>query len=356
MHYLGYQLDRGGIIAVIRALAQTGRFRCLLGVNPGFTQQGAPQLETLELPPLRAETLSVATAWRAWAVAWRLRAWLRAGERRVVHTHSRAGLFVACWLRALGESRVLATVHAYGRRPAIYRAMKRLLGARLKWLTPAMKEYYGVGDGGDWSDCLPDCVSASAVRVVPPRSADRRPVVFGCVGGLVPVKQWALVLQALARVPPDVPVRVIHIGAEDATEEGAACVAHLRELAADQHIAPRWEWRPPQENLGGFYGDIDCLLVPSRWEASSVAALEAIAAGVPVLASSASGTRDLVGCCAGGWTFSADSAAALAEKMTALASGATLSEWRRDEAGLARFLAPTVAEAHRAAYLELLHP
>ena len=209
-----------------------------------------------------------ATAWRALAVAWRLRAWLRAGERRVVHTHSRAGLFVACWLRALGESRVLATVHAYGRRPAIYRAMKRLLGSRMKWLTPTMKAHYGVGDTGNWSDCLPDCVPASAVRAGTLRPVNRRPVIFGCVGGLVPVKNWELVLRALARVPADVPLRVIHIGEEDATEEGAACAAHLRELAADKKIAPRWEWRPPQGDLRGFYGEIDCLLVPSRREAS----------------------------------------------------------------------------------------
>lgn len=353
LHYLGYHLDRGGILSVLRSLAETGRFRCVLGVSPGFTQRRSPKLDTMVLPALEAERLGAGTVLRALFVAWRLRTWLKAGSHRLVHTHSRAGLLVACWLRVIGETRFLASVHAYGKRPRFYRLMRGVLGARLRWLGPAMKAYYGEKDPS-WTDCLPDCVADSMALGNRLRVKPREPVAFGCVGSLVPVKNWELVLRALAFVPADVPLRVIHAGEEDATAEGAACAERLRLMAAAAPCAGRWEWRQPGGDLAGYYEELDCLIVPSRWEAFSVAALEAVAAGVPVLASSASGTRDLVECCQGGWTFAADSAEALAEKMIALAQGNQLAAWRRDEAGFSRFLATHAAETYLAAYREVL--
>jgi len=51
LHYLGADDDRGGIVSVVRAMAATGEFACVLGVNPRFeAQRPAPRLATLELP------------------------------------------------------------------------------------------------------------------------------------------------------------------------------------------------------------------------------------------------------------------------------------------------------------------
>jgi glycosyltransferase involved in cell wall biosynthesis len=350
LHYVGYDADRGGIVSVVRALAGAGRFACVLGMNRGAVQARTPALEVLELPRISGEKIGVGTAVRAMVVARAVRRWLREDPERIFHGHSRAGLLVARWLAGMGERRVVATVHVFGRQRWFYRRAAAALGGRLSWLGPSMKSYYGLPADG-WKGCLPDCIPEG--KVEPVRARERRPVVtFGCVGGIVPVKQWELVIGALALVPPDQPVRVVHAGACDASAGGRSYAARLQD-ASRRDPGSRFVWQGPVEDMTGFYGGIDVLIVAASREASSVAALEALAAGIPVLASSASGTRDLVERCDGGWLFAADSAEALAGRITDLARGAGLAAWRRNDAGLAAYTATAAAEAHLAAYRAL---
>lgn len=352
LHYVGYDADRGGIVSVVRALAGVGRFACVLGMNRGCVQERTPPLAVLELPRIAGEKIGVVPAMRALVVARAVREWLRSGPSRIFHGHSRAGLLVALWLAFLGERRVAVTVRTFGRQQWFYRWAAGRLGQRLYWLGPAMKRHYGVGTE-TWSGCLPDCVPDSAVCPARVRPV-RRMVTFGCAGTLVPWKKWELVLQALACVPREVPLRGRHVGSEDGSVESRAYAARLRRLGEKLGVADRWEWRGAAGDMASFYGEIDCLIVPSPLEASSVAALEAIAAGVPVLASAASGTRDLVVRCGGGWLFAANSAEALGQRMVALASGPELAAWRRDDGGVAEFTASRVAATHLAVYQALL--
>lgn len=352
LHYTGSARDGGGIHAVVRSLAAAGGFRCILGVNPRLEQRYSPRLHLWRGPALNADRIGPVTAWRALGVAWRVRRWLRRGPHRIFHGRSRAGLLVVMWLRLLGARRAVATVHAFGRQRWFYRLAARWLKGRVYWLGPAMMAHYRIG-GRDWSACLPDCVPPSARRPLKTRVLGR-PLIFGCAGALVPVKNWELVVRAVATIPPEVAVRVVHAGGEDGTAASAAYAARLRRESEEPGIAGRIEWRGVVTDMGAFFDEINCLIVPSRWEASSVAALEAIATGVPVLASGASGTRDLVERCQGGWLFPADSAEALGQRMMALSRGSDLSTWRRNEAGLDEFTAPRSAEAHAAAYRSLI--
>ncbi len=352
LQYVGYARETGGILAVVRALAGTGEFRCVLGVGPGFRPK-QPPLPALELPALAPEEIGFASFRRARAVAEAIRPWLNA-RHRVFHGRSRAGLLVAFWLRLLGERRVVATVHCLGRQRWFYRTMGSLLRDRLYWLGPAMKRYYGVPvDASDpWAQCLPDCVPLGAVASVLP-VRHRSATIFGCVGACVPVKNWELVLRAAAEIPREMPIRFVHAGGEDDTAASAAYAGELRRIQAELGLAGRFEWRGHVEDLSAFWREIDCLIVASRWEAFSMAALEAAAAGVPVLAPDASGTADLVAS-GGGWLFPADSAAGLATTMARLVGTGELGRWQRDERLLARFLAPTVAAQHRRVYQQLL--
>ena len=352
LHYVGYDTDVGGIVSVVRALAGSGQFTCVLGMNRGSVQARTPPLEVLELPRISGEKISLATAVQAFVVARAVRKWLRNDPSRVFHGHSRAGLLVACWLGWFGERRVVATVHVFGRQRWFYRRAAAALGRRLCWLGPAMKSYYGLPAGG-WEGCLPDCIPESKMQ--PMRLRAMPPVVtFGCVGGIVPVKRWKLVIEALALAPAAVPMRVVHAGPEDASAAGRAYAARLRRRVDELALGSRFAWRGLVEEMADFYAGIDCLVVPSSSEASSVAALEAIAAGVPVLASAASGTRDLVERCGGGWLFTPDTAEALGRRMTALSRGPELANWRRNETGLREFLAAASAGAHLTVYRALL--
>jgi len=352
LHYTGYAADGGGVFAVLRALAGAGRFRCLLGVDPAFVQRGRPRLPVWRGPAIRGDRIDGRTAARALAVAWRVRRWLRRGPRRVCHMHSRAGLLVALWLALLGERRVVVTVHVFGRQRWFYRWAAARLGDRLHWLGPAMKRHYRIGTE-DWSRCLPDCVPDAAMQPAR-RGPVHAPVTFGCAGALVPVKRWDLVVEALASVPRDLRLRVVHVGADDGSAASRAYAENLQRRTRELGIADHMEWRGPADDMAAFFREIDCLIVASPWEASSVAALEAMAAGVPVLAADGSGTRDLIERCHGGWPFPARSAAALGGRMAALVRGTELAEWRRDEAALAGFTASRSAADHLAVYETLL--
>ncbi|HUJ42883.1 MAG TPA: glycosyltransferase family 4 protein [Opitutaceae bacterium] len=353
LQYVGYDVDRGGILTVLRTLAETQEFACVLGVNRGFLQTRRPPLETRELPRTAGETIAPGPLLRALGVARRVRAWLRADGTRIFHGHSRAGLLTGLWLAGFGETRTAVSVHCYGRQRWFYRWAKARLGRRLCWLSPAMKKYYGAGPA-TWDDCLPDCIAPA--RLVRRRREPGAVLTFGLVGSFVPAKRWDLAVTALRQLPRAVrtQVRFVHAGDADGTRKSTAYAAGLKARAAAQGVADRIEWRGWVEAMEGFWGEIDCLLVASPVEAFSVVALEALAAGVPVLASDRSGASDLVTEARGGWLFAGDSPAELAAQLTVLVQGRQLREWNPYPSALQRFLAPAVARQYGEYYQTLL--
>jgi glycosyltransferase involved in cell wall biosynthesis len=284
LHYTGYDDDRGGIVTIIRHLAAAGG-DCRLGLNPGAVQTRIPPLPVLELPWLEGEHIGLANAWRARQVARAVQAWLRAGPGRIFHGHSRAGLLVALWLHAGGERRVVASVHCYGRQRWFYRWAARRLGTRLFWLSPAMKSHYGAGEPG-WAQCIPGGVPPSAVVPATPQPGRLR---LGGVGALVPWKNWAVVIEALARLPAArrAAVRFTHIGAGPDRDA-------LRRLAQRHGVEGQVEFRGAESTADRLLGTIDALVVASRNEPFSLAVLEALAAGVPVIAADSGGTVDQI--------------------------------------------------------------
>lgn len=58
---------------------------------------------------------------------------------------------------------------------------------------------------------------------------------------------------------------------------------------------PQVEWLGLRDDVPALLAEADVLAVPSRWEGFGLAALEGMAAGVPVVASAVDGLRELVG-------------------------------------------------------------
>lgn len=349
LHYVGSDRDQGGVLAVVRAFAEEGFFSCVLGVNEGFRQTGRPELPCVEFSVIGPDINPLAV-WRARAVARQVRAWLQESRQRIFHAHSRSGLLVALWLRSWGEARVVATVHWLGRQRWFYRRAARRLGSDLLWLTPSMKSYYGL-DGAGWGDCVPPCISIAKWRNASPRSREPVGVVrFAAVGTLVPVKQWELLVRAVGRVDRKISLRVIHAGGENGTIESARYAQALRELAREAGAEARIEWRGEVRDMRAFYQEVDCVVIASRFEAFSLAVLEAAAAGVPTLASDAAGVRDVLEACNLGWCFAADSVEALAARMTELAGTGAIQKWKRSEEALRDFTSAAVAAKQREIY------
>lgn len=93
------------------------------------------------------------------------------------------------------------------------------------------------------------------------------------VGRRVPQKGFDVLLRAL---PEGVPLRVVG--------EGPFAPA-----------TPGVSWLGTRDDLPELFASADALVVPSRWEGFGIVALEGMAAGTPVIASSVDGLRDLVG-------------------------------------------------------------
>jgi len=355
LHFVAADADRGGILSVVRALAGAEEFGCVLGVNPGFVQTRAPRLETWEAPRMAGEVITLRNFWRARAGARAVRDWLRADRRRVYHGHSRAGMLVGLWLAWLGERRAVVSVHCYGRQRWFYRAIARRLGARLYWLSPAMRRYYGLSDRS-WEQCIPSCVPAVAAgtgpRARPPPAHRLR---LGGMGLIVRVKGWHLVIEALASLPPALRARVTfdHIGAPDDTAAGRSYAREVRQLARARGVESQVRWRGEELSSQALLADIDALVVATTNEALSVAMLEALAAGVPVLAADSGGPMDVLVPGRTGWFFRTGVAGDLARHLEAMLGREAWRGIRITPGDLARFEAPAVARQWSRVYREL---
>ena len=117
---------------------------------------------------------------------------------------------------------------------------------------------------------------------------DPRAPLVGIVGRIVPIKNHALFLEAAARlatVQPEVHFVVVGDGA--LLEE---CSRRARALG----IGDRVTFTGLRDDLERIYSDLDALLITSDNEGTPVSAIEAMAAGVPVVATRVGGLPDLI--------------------------------------------------------------
>jgi len=356
LHYTGADNDGGGIVSIVRALAAAGRFACVLGVSPGFKQRRVPPLSTLSFPRVKAEVIGVETWWRTWAVAREARAWLAADPTRIFHAHSRAGLLVALHLATAGEPRVVASVLCYGRQRWFYRHARRRLGRRLFWLSPAMKRHYEI-DGEGWAQCIPGSVAESPTAGARPRA--RSPQLrLGGIGLMVRWKGWHDVLEAFAALPAEIRERVSfrHIGSPDTTPASHAYARQLYERTAALGLNDRVTWLGEQPNSEGFLGTVDALVLPSQSEPLSMAMLEALRAGVPVLAADSGGPLDILRPGETGWFFRTGDAVDLARSITTLATSDAIDRVVITAETIREFTAPVIAARWAEVYAGLPKP
>jgi glycosyltransferase involved in cell wall biosynthesis len=129
----------------------------------------------------------------------------------------------------------------------------------------------------------------------PPPAADRarvcaewglpaeRPLVL-CVGRLVPQKNHAAAIRAIARVP-----EAALVVAGD-----GPLLSDLQRQARSEDLSGRVLFAGVRPDARALIGGADAVLFPSRWEGLPLAALETLAAGTPLVATSVRGLRELL--------------------------------------------------------------
>ena len=163
------------------------------------------------------------------------------------------------------------------------------------------------------------------VKVIPngvllPDTPRRRPSVsgafiFGTAARISPQKRLDELIKAFRLALPDLPDCVLRIAG--GVETGAeACAADLQKLAEGLPV----EWTGETHDIGSFHAGCDVFVMISDPAGCPNASLEALASGLPVIATDVGGASEQVIDCLNGFLVPARDIAALAKAMIAIAT------------------------------------
>ncbi len=164
---------------------------------------------------------------------------------------------------------------------------------------------------------VPNVVDDTRFAALPPPPARSAadPFVFFTLGTLLPAKGMDLLLQALALLPPTLPVR-LHIGG--AGPKRAALQALAAKLGVQARV--RWLGALAPAAVPTALAESHAFVLASRHESFGVVLVEALMAGRPVLATRCGGPEGIVGV-GDGALVPVDDAPALAAAMQSLVRG-----------------------------------
>lgn len=304
---------------------------------------------------------------------WQL---LRRERPDVVHTHTaKAGFVGRLAARMAGVPVVVHTFHGHVFRGYFGPTKTRLfivlerfsarLSDRVITLTAGLKQElveYGIAPPDRFA-VIPLGLELEALASTPGRSGvlrqalglDDVTLLVGAVGRLVPVKHIDLLLDAASCIDMQAMRNPLHIVLVGDGECRPALEAQARALgiAGRVHFVG---WRDTRA-LPDIYSDLDALVMSSYNEGMPVSIIEAMAAGVPVVATAVGGVPDLITGGETGLLVPPDDAPALAAALTHLLTAPALAQRLADNArrdALARFSPARLADDLTGLYTTLL--
>jgi sugar transferase (PEP-CTERM/EpsH1 system associated) len=175
--------------------------------------------------------------------------------------------------------------------------------------------------------------------------------VVGHVGRMVPIKDHGTLLRAAEQlVRKDVDARVLLVGA------GPELERVRRDVEASGELRGRVVLPGASDRIADLLAAMDVFVLPSLREGMSNTTLEAMASGLPVIATRVGGNPEVVDDGVSGWLFAPGDAGALAAFLLRLSSDAGLRR-AAGEAGrrraVERFGLERMLRDYRSLYLEL---
>lgn len=264
----------------------------------GLPEPMRPALEATGVPVVDFAVRSIrhVSEWR------RAGAWLRAARPDIVHGHLAPADRWAAALGRLAGARTLTTKHdTYRHVPARARwteaAAYRLVFHRIQAISATTRDHLEATFHvpADRIDVVPNPVDARRFDPTLAQRAEARrelglpagAFIVGYVGRLVPRKGlevWLAAAAALHRRLPD--SHFVVVGGGDQ-------MASLRRQAASAGVAAAVTFAGPREDVPRWLAAFDALLFTPLWgEGLSIALLEAMAAGLPVVASNVGANRE----------------------------------------------------------------
>jgi len=278
---------------------------------------GAACADALKSAGVSYLSLRMRKAWvdpRGWL---RYLKWFSRNRPDIVHAHLPHATWFARCVRPLASVRVLVgTIHTSSTgttaRQLAYRLTNKLT---------------------DRVTCVSKSVAAAAIaaRMVPeqnltilpngvemPLSVAKRylnltnassiqPFHWIAVGRLAPVKDYPTLLRAFAKLSGEPTLQIAGSGPEEHS---------LRNLASELGIQARVQLLGFQRDVRPLLADADAFVLSSLWEGLPMGVLEAAAAGLPVVATDGSGTREAMRLDETGFVVPGGDIAALSHAMT----------------------------------------
>ena len=157
------------------------------------------------------------------------------------------------------------------------------------------------------------------------RHEPRKEIVFGLMGRMAGVKNHDLLIEAFTLASAeDSRLRLRLLGSGPLEEQ-------LKALVAERGLGGVVEFRGFSHDVAGFLQDIDVFVLPSKSEGLPLSLLEAIAAGLPVVASDVGGVPRVVEKTGAGWVCPPNDRVALKDALLA-AAASSYSPARSDHA------------------------
>lgn len=348
----------GGLESVVAALASGLKARNHRVLVSAATDHGRPQpfLETLVAAGVETRTPPAGY----WGEARALRGIIQEGGFEVVHSHGYRSDALA-WLASRGLGRALvSTVHGFTGGGAKNRAYERIQRRVLRGFDAVVAVSRPLeaqlGESGVRSDRIRLLPNAFTPVGALPRAAARARLgipqdafAVGWVGRLSREKGADVAIDAMSRLEEPEWLAVF-VG--DGPER-----ARLEEQAARSAVADRVRWLGALPAAGTLMAAFDVVLLSSRTEGTPIVALEAMAAGVPLVATAVGGVPDLL---AGdrGWLVPPEDPAAIAQVLRSVRGDQSTAARR---AGISRQRMQTERtsdswlDAHEALYRSLLN-
>jgi glycosyltransferase involved in cell wall biosynthesis len=280
----------------------------------------------------------------------------------VVHSHGYRTDVVAALSGAVPGARLVSTAHGYtggGRKNRLYERLQaaawRRFGAVIAVSEPLVQELHRRGLDPRRVRLIPNAWRGDARSVDRPEARRRLGIesdarVVGWVGRITQEKGPDVALDAFARL---------------AAREGAPAQLHfvgegrlrpeLESRAAALGLAERVHWHGAVAGAARLFPAFDVLLLSSHTEGTPMVLFEAMAASVPIVATSVGGVPDVLGP-GGGWLVPPRSpdalAAALEEALTSPVEAHSRVARATDRLNAKYAVGPWV-DAHLALYREL---
>ncbi len=249
-----------------------------------------------------------------------------------------------------------ATMRLIARRATVIAANSRYTAASVTAAAPQAR-VEAVHNGVDLERFDPSRIDRAAVRERLGEGGPDR-LLLGVVAQLTPWKGQDTAIRALAAVTAqDVDARLLLIGtarflASATRYDNASYVRALHELADSLGVGDRVLWLGEREDVAELIGALDVLLLPSWEEPFGRAVIEAMAMGVPVLATEVGGPAEILAGGRGGLLLPPREPAAWAHAVEHLAADpARRSELGRE--GRERAVGEFSLHAHVQAVIEL---